>query len=272
MNVSLQSINQPQLCEEMLEAMTRDDRDSLLIVTSTKKISVSSKMLQIFSLLYRDILRDIPIKDSEPVTMILPDTEAVHVQHLLDLLISGAVHDNHLSWGSAGDILTLAECFRINLIKIDYTSPLQDMDKNPLQRIRVKNLKEISSPIQVLVPFESLHNEKENSPTSPYVETEEVINIDDEEVVKSVNVKCSFCRKEIHKDKRKVHEEEDCLGLVRNCPICQKEISKGDFKNHEKVCRVRRKGLFRYCLFECHSCEKKFNTMQGLSDHVRMKH
>ena len=121
-NVSLQSINQPQLCEEMLEAMTRDDRDSLQIVTSTQNISVSSKMLQIFSLLYRDILRDIPIKDSEPVTMILPDTEAVHVQHLLDLLISGAVHGNHLSWGSAGDILTLAECFRINLRKIDLSS------------------------------------------------------------------------------------------------------------------------------------------------------
>ena len=34
-NVSLQSINQPQLCEQMLELMTRDDGGSLLIVTST---------------------------------------------------------------------------------------------------------------------------------------------------------------------------------------------------------------------------------------------
>ena len=89
-NVSLQSVNQPQFCEEMLEAMTRDDRDSFLIVTSTQRISVSSKILQVFSPLFRDILRgDIPIKDSESVTMILPDTEAVHVQHLLDLVTSG---------------------------------------------------------------------------------------------------------------------------------------------------------------------------------------
>ena len=71
--LNLQSINQLQLCEEMLEAMARDDRDSLQIVTSTQNISISSKLLQIFSPLYRDILRGIPIKikDSDPVTMIL---------------------------------------------------------------------------------------------------------------------------------------------------------------------------------------------------------
>jgi len=43
------------------------------------------------------------------------DTEAVHVQHLFDLLTSGKVHDNHLASGSAGDILTLAECFKIEI-------------------------------------------------------------------------------------------------------------------------------------------------------------
>ena len=58
-NVSLQSISQPQLCGQMLELMTRDDRDGLLIVTSTQRISVSSKLLQIFSPLYRDMLQDI---------------------------------------------------------------------------------------------------------------------------------------------------------------------------------------------------------------------
>ena len=84
-NVSLQSVNQPQFYEQMLEAMTmtRDDRDSFLIVTSTQRISVSSKILQVFSPLFRDILR------GDFVTMILPDTEAVHVQHLLDLVTSG---------------------------------------------------------------------------------------------------------------------------------------------------------------------------------------
>ena len=70
-NVSLKSINQPQLCELMLESMTRDDRESLLIVTSTQRISVSSKLLQIFSPLYRDILWDIPSRDTDPVTVTL---------------------------------------------------------------------------------------------------------------------------------------------------------------------------------------------------------
>ena len=40
-NVSLQSMNQSNLCEQVLETMTRDDMDSLLIVTSTYRVSVS---------------------------------------------------------------------------------------------------------------------------------------------------------------------------------------------------------------------------------------
>ena len=151
-NVSLQSINQPQLCEEMLEAMTRDDRDSLLIVTSTQKISVSSKMLQIFSPLYRDILRDIPIKDGEPVTMILPDTEAAYVQHLLDLLTSGRVKVNNFwrAWtcATAGEIFALAKCFKIEIRKTDMTTAwVQKVDKRPPPMIRVKKIQDlISSP------------------------------------------------------------------------------------------------------------------------------
>ena len=177
--LNLQSINQLQLCEEMLEAMARDDRDSLQIVTSTQNISISSKLLQIFSPLYRDIFRDIPIKDSDPVTMILPDTEAVHVQHLLDLLTSGKVHDNHWYSESILPILTLAECFKIEMRETDLTHPvhLQDMDKNPTPKIKVKNFEEMTSPIPI--PCESLNNEKGKNPSNPNFD--EVISIDDAE-------------------------------------------------------------------------------------------
>ena len=84
--------------------------------------------------------------------MILPDTEAVHFQHLLDLLTSGKVHDNHLAAGSAGDILTLAECFKIEIRKTDFdlTPTPQDMDKRPPPMIRVKKLQDMMSSAPLL--------------------------------------------------------------------------------------------------------------------------
>ena len=109
-NVSLQSLSHSNFCEQMLEAMTRDDMDSLLIVTSSHRISVSGKLLQIFSPLYRDILRDIPSNDNNQVTMIIPDTEAVHVKHLLDLVTSGRIKEADIS---CDDLRSLGSAFAI---------------------------------------------------------------------------------------------------------------------------------------------------------------
>ena len=169
-NVSLQSISQPQLCEQMLELMTRDDRDGLLIMTSTQRISVSSKLLQIFSPLYRDMLRDISSRDG-PVTMFLPDYEAVHVHHLLDLLTSGRIKDKELPLGSAGDILNLAKCFKIDLRESDLMISQENILEKPpprvnvsstdicekLPRIKVKNIRDMIPPP---LPSESLNKEK----------------------------------------------------------------------------------------------------------------
>merc|ERR1719452_317369 len=106
--------------------MTRDERDGLQIVTSTQRISVSSKLLRLFSPLYRDILRDIPISDNNSVTMFLPDYEAVHVHHLLDLLTSGRIKDKELPLGSSGDILNLSKCFGIDLREADLIVSIED--------------------------------------------------------------------------------------------------------------------------------------------------
>ena len=167
-NVSLQSINQPQLCEQMLDAMTRDDRDSLLVVTSTQRVSISSKLLQIFSPLYRGILQDIPIRDGDPVTVIIPDTDAVHIQHLMDLLTSGRSKKMNkiVSRGSLRDIVNLAKCFEIELRECDLrTALLMDLGKKPPPRTKVKNLKDMtSSPVPCL---ESHNAEKQTASTKP---------------------------------------------------------------------------------------------------------
>ena len=217
--LSLQSINQPQLCEQMLEAMTRDDRDSLLMVTSTQRISMSSKLLQIFSPLYRDILRDIPSKDIDPVTLIIPDTEADHVQHLLDLLTSGKIQET--ARGSSRDIVTLAECFKIRLKESD----LSDIDQKLQPRIKVKKLGDMSS----LVPS-----------TIERTETD----------------KCSFCSKAFRGGRKSVrkHEETECKNRPNApvCSLCLKKIVGGrrSFKNHKAMCRLYN---------ECSFCYKKID-------------
>ena len=203
-NVSLQSINQPQLCEQMLDAMTRDDRDSLLMVTSTQRISISSKLLQIFSPLYRDILRDIPSKDNDPVTLIIPDTEAVHVQHLLDLLTGGKI--TKIDRGSSKDIVTLAQCFKIKLKEGD----LSDMEQKSPPRIKVKNIEEMSS--MVPSPYSLIAEEWYEKPDT--INSPNVINIDDENELEDSKreMRCAFCLKVIGGGKKslKYHEENQC--------------------------------------------------------------
>jgi len=193
-NVSLQSLSQPQLCGQMLELMTREDRDGLLIVTSTQRISVSSKLLQIFSPLYRDMLRDIPSSD-DPVTMFLPDYKAVHVHHLLDLLTSGRIKDKESPLGSVEDILNLAKCFKIDLREPDLMISLENILEKPpprvnisstdicekLPRIKVKNIRDMIPPL----PSESLNMEKAKE--SNHQDIHDLIQVADERDVQDEN-------------------------------------------------------------------------------------
>jgi len=195
-SVSLQSLSQPQLCGQMLELMTRDDRDGLLVVTSTQRISVSSKLLQIFSPLYRDMLRDIPSSDN-PVTMFLPDYEAVHVHHLLDLLTSGRIKDKELPMGSAEDILTLAKCCKIDLKESDLMISLENMCEKPPPRVNVSSTDISEKPPRIKVknicdmipplPSESLNKEKAKEFYRQDMDDHDLIQVADERDVQDEN-------------------------------------------------------------------------------------
>jgi len=306
-NVSFQSISQPQLCEQMLELMTRDDRDGLLIVTPTQRISVSSKLLQLFSPLYRDMLRDIPSSDKNPVTMFLPDYEAVHVRHLLDLLTRGRIKDKELPLGYSGDILSLAKCFGIDLREKDLIVSIEDnaSEKPPAPpRIKVKNIQDlVSSPVL----SESLDKEKSKKSKSKYFK--ELINIDDrEDVEDDKGNKCAFCLEKIRRKSLKNHLKNQCEkrplsyrstnnnptdtvskryenGKVINfdttdkvvgddyrdwkkCPFCLKIFSHNSFKIHEKVCRDRKS---MHLLFKCRTCGMGWSSKWGLASHKSAK-
>ena len=270
-NVSLQSINHPQLCEQMLDIMTRDDVDTLLVVTSTQRISISSKLLQIFSPLYREILRDVPSTDKSPVTIILPDTEVVHVKHLLDLVTSGRVMENHQSSrssGSASDIADLAECFKIVLTESDLTLPSKPRQAS----LKVKSIKEMSDP----VPRDGELSKRTLEKTCFINNASNVINIDDEEDDENEkkNKKCRKCGKIIGggEEVLKVHEKrcnkEKPYSI--KCNIC--EIRYKDAKGFAEH-MIDAAGHFRSLpLFQCSICHKRFFKQKKLKEHYSKKH
>ena len=285
MNVSLQSLNQPQLCKQMLDVMTRDDMDGLLIVTSNKRISISSKLLQIFSPLYRDILRDIDIKDAGPVTMIIPDTEAVHVRYLLDLVTSGKINAKDISYDDMGslDIVALAESFKIDLRETDLLVPLvKDMRQDPSPRIEVKQ--EISSPD----PCHSFSNEIElrnadfSLPLTPKIKVENSQNIsskgpslgfpNNNEETDYQGGKCSFCnKKRCEKRCRETLDQprhRSALHFPFKCNVCPMRCS-----NHQSLFDHMTMKHFENCPpFHCSFCKQRFNKLNLLKRHITVSH
>ena len=133
----------------MLETLTltRDDADSLLLVTASERISLSSKLLLILSPLYRDIIRDVGSDiRAQQVTIIIPDTEAVTVQSLLALLTTGQVANDKGAGDqvSCNDIVNLASSLNIQLREEDLSRPATV--NRPLGKLRVRNMEEILSP------------------------------------------------------------------------------------------------------------------------------
>ena len=180
--------------------------------------------------------------------MFLPDYEAVHVHHLLDLLTSGRIKDKELPLGSAEDISNLAKCFKIHLREPDLMVSLEDMCEKP--RIKVKDIRDISS----LVPCESLNKEKANESKSQ--DSQKVISIDDEEDTDNEVARCAFCFKTIrggnksftnHVDQCQSRPKFIFQSLLQDdnrdkCKFCLKKIGGGkkSLENHEEnQCRKR---------------------------------
>jgi len=276
--------------------MTRDDMDGLLIVTSNKRISISSKLLQIFSPLYRDILRDIDFKDNSPVTMVIPDTEAVHVRYLLDLVTSGKINAKDISYDDVGslDIVTLAESFKIDLRESDLLVPLvKDRRQDPTLTPRIKVKQEISSPD----PSHSFPNEVElrNADLSvplkgagqnppPQIKMENSQNTlfqgsrlgfpNNNEENDYRGKKCSFCNKKIRgggKSLLKFHEKK-CRKNIDifppKCNVCPMRCS-----NHQSLFAHMTMKHYENCPpFHCSFCNQRFNKLNLLKRHITLSH
>lgn len=260
----LQSINQPHLCEQMLDLMTRDDRESLQIVTSTQRISISRKLLQIFSPLYRDMLRDIPRSDNNPVILIIPDFEAVHVHHLLDLLTSGKIKEENVLC-NLHEILNLAKCFKIDLRESDIIVPSEDIREKPVPKIKVKNIQDMIA----TVPVESLNEEKVMESNEQVLQDR--INVLEERERRKWQ--CTFCLKIIvgGKNTLKHHEENQCRkrpDAYKKCPKCSDPLN----GLHGLVIHYVRFHSEGRPLFKCTICDKRLHKQLDLKEHFRTEH
>ena len=77
------------MCQNF-ESMAKDDQDpslQLTVVTGTGRVSVSRRLLQLLSPLVREAVSGLPVLATlRPLTIILPDTDAVTVTTMMELV------------------------------------------------------------------------------------------------------------------------------------------------------------------------------------------
>ena len=197
--------------------------------------------------------------------MILPDTEAVHIQHLLDLLTSGKVRGFARAWA----IFTLAKCFKIEIRKTDFdlTPTPQDMDKRPPPIIRVKKLQDMmSSPPLSSEPLKEMQAKKPNSRNFPNVE----------KGVEEDRKSCVFCHKIFRISRLKIHLEEECRvrGSVNFTVLPYKCKSCGIlYLDKERLfAHMRRKHYPNVPLYHCSFCDSRFSKQLQLKQHISKAH
>ena len=79
-------------CAQHFEGLAKDDQDprlQLTLVTGAGRVSVSRRLLQLLSPLVREAVSGLPMLGTlEPLNIILPDTDAVAVTRMVELLLS----------------------------------------------------------------------------------------------------------------------------------------------------------------------------------------
>ena len=90
--ISFNSLNRHGQCAQYLEDLAKDDQDpslQLTLVTEAGRVSVSRRLLQLLSPLVWEAVSGLPMLGTlEPLTIILPDTDAVAVTRMVELVLS----------------------------------------------------------------------------------------------------------------------------------------------------------------------------------------
>ena len=119
MNVTLESRHQADQCSEWLERLASDEA-RVQVVTSSGTVTVSSKLLQLFSPLARETIASITpgaAQNGIDDVIMIPDAKATDVQALLSFLSRGQLDVRGFSNQAAilENIISLAKCLLVNI-------------------------------------------------------------------------------------------------------------------------------------------------------------
>ena len=153
-------------CAEWPESLAGDDA-RVRVVTSSGAVTLSSKLLQLFSPLVRETIASVP--SQEPVVIIIPDTEASTVKHLANFLSKGQIAANELCALSSSEdqaeffdvlqknIISLARCLHLDIKQLNLSylllpnhpttsSPCNDDDFSKGGKLKLRQMDELLKP------------------------------------------------------------------------------------------------------------------------------
>ena len=194
MNVTLEAVSQAGRCAAWLEALAGDEA-RVRVVTSSGAVTLSSKLLQLFSPLVRETIASVPTQ--EPVVIIIPDTEASTVKHLANFLSKGQIAANELCALSSSEeqaeffdvlqknIFSLARCLQLDIKQLNLSylllpnhptnsSPCNDDDISKGGKLKLRQMDELLKP--------------EISQDDPMTEVENIVDKTDENDALNINI------------------------------------------------------------------------------------
>ena len=219
-----------------MEGLAKDDQDprlQLTVVTGAGRVSVSRRLLQLLSPLVREAVASLPVLATlEPLTLILPDTDAGTVTRMVELLLKGQTNVDTRQ--SRDDITSLAECLQIRLENIETQSKREG-------KIRLRNMSEILKPAFGLnydskVIVVDVDEKMED-------DTKEGGKQDDDGCMSKPQYKCRYCGKGFEDVVLKnVHEQlSDCMSPSEiSLKITQQS---SDLPNISKCCHMIKTAL-----------------------------
>ena len=93
MTLTLSYQHHSQMCVMMTERTSEEDKGSLVVIFTDRRITMSSKVMQMFSPLFRGLVADTSgvggSDKKDPMTVILPDYNSEMMIHLMNIIIYG---------------------------------------------------------------------------------------------------------------------------------------------------------------------------------------
>ena len=179
--VIYQSSDQYGQCAQFLKEFSRsgdatDVYQRIVIGTGTARVRMSRRVLLLWSPLLRDVVASLPATTSQDqLTIIIPDTDAVSVKKMMELLVSGQANVHTAQCRE--EILSLAECL---LVKMEHLETFA----HGKEVIRVKNIDEL------------LERNINNNFTMASNEDKENIGMKDDNKAEAAPFECPVCGKE----------------------------------------------------------------------------